>query len=81
MGSGGMLAAVRPRPTGVTAMFWVVGGLVVLALIGGSSAAVSHHLDRKAAKLQQGSEEDRVMAGELRDLSRQMDQGRYLYPH
>ena len=55
----------------------VIGIILLLALL--SHFAVQGHLDRKAAKLQQGSEEERQSARELRELSRKIDQGKYLY--
>ena len=42
-------------------------------------SATQHHLDSKAAKLQHGNDEERQMASDLRDISRKIDQGRFLY--
>ncbi|MSS12619.1 hypothetical protein FYJ32_04025 [Bifidobacterium tsurumiense] len=58
-------------------MLIVIGAVLLLALV--SYFAVQNHLDRKAARLQQGSEEERQSARELRELSRKIDQGKYLY--
>lgn len=52
---------------------------IIVAIVGCVGFGVHHHLDAKAQKLSKGSEEERRLAGELRDISSQIDQGRYLY--
>lgn len=58
--------------------YLVIIGVILLIVIVSYSAS-QHRLDSKAAKLQHGNDEERQLAGELRDISRQIDQGKYFY--
>lgn len=60
-------------------MKWLL--VITLILILGilSYSATQHHLDAKAARMQHGNDEDRRSAKELREISRKIDQGKYLY--
>ena len=55
----------------------IIGVILLIAIV--SYSASQHRLDSKAAKLQHGNDEERQLAGELRDISRQIDQGKYFY--
>ena len=65
----------RRRAKGIIAMEY--GVILLIAIV--SYSASQHRLDSKAAKLQHGNDEERQLAGELRDISRQIDQGKYFY--
>jgi hypothetical protein len=61
-------------------MWWVIGILVAIALaVLISLFGTQNSLERKAAKMSKGSEEDRQTAAEMREISRKIDQGKYLY--
>lgn len=59
-------------------MVWVV--VAVIFLLVGAWCAHEYALDRKAAKLRSGSEQDRQLAKELNEVARKIDEGKYLYP-
>lgn len=58
-------------------MIWVI--IAVLALGISAYFGNEYRLDRKAHKLNSGSEEDRRLASELQDIARKIDEGKYLY--
>lgn len=74
--------ALRQRtPRGKEAgMGWLIGLGVAVAIGVSGFLGVQSGLDRKAKKMAKGSDEDRQLAAELRDVSRKIDQGKYLYP-
>lgn len=51
----------------------VLGVIALIALM--SFFAVRNHIDRKAEQLSRGSEEDRQLASEMREISRQINRG------
>ena len=69
----------RRRAKGIIAMEYlvIIGVILLIAIV--SYSASQHRFDSKAAKLQHGNDEERQLAGELRDISRQIDQGKYFY--
>ena len=58
-------------------MVWIVIAVVIV----GISAYFGNEcrLDRKAHKLNSGTEEDRRLAAEMQDIARKIDEGKYLY--
>lgn len=70
-------AAPRGKEAG---MGWLIGLGVAVAIGVSGFLGVQSGLDRKAKKMAKGSDEDRQLAAELRDVSRKIDQGKYLYP-
>ena len=60
-------------------MSWVLGVVAITVVAGIAYSATQHHMDSRAEQLQQGDDEARQAAGELREISRKIDQGKYLY--
>ena len=60
-------------------MSWVLGVVAIAVVAGITYSATQHHMDSRAEQLQQGDDEARQAAGELREISRKIDQGKYLY--
>lgn len=58
-------------------MIWVIIAVIILAVCG--YFGNEYRLDRKAHKLNSGTEEDKHLASELQDIARKIDEGKYLY--
>ncbi|NEG69224.1 hypothetical protein [Bifidobacterium choloepi] len=56
---------------------WVVIAVILLGV--GGWYAHEYALDRKAAKLSKGNDEDRQLAKDMQDIARKIDEGKYLY--
>ena len=58
-------------------MVWIIIAVVVLGI--SAYFGNEYRLDRKAHKLNSGSEEERRLAAEMQELARKIDEGKYLY--
>ena len=58
-------------------MVWIVIAVVMLGI--SAYFGNEYRLDRKAHKLNSGTEEDRRLAAEMQDIARKIDEGKYLY--
>ena len=58
-------------------MVWIVIAVVILGI--SAYFGNEYRLDRKAHKLNSGTEEDRRLAAEMQDIARKIDEGKYLY--
>ncbi len=58
-------------------MVWIVIAVVILGI--SAYFGNEYRLDRKAHKLNSGTEEDRQLAAEMQDIARKIDEGKYLY--
>ena len=58
-------------------MVWIVIAVVILGI--SAYFCNEYRLDRKAHKLNSGTEEDRRLAAEMQDIARKIDEGKYLY--
>ena len=59
------------------AMVWIIIAVVVLGI--SAYFGNEYRLDRKAHKLNSGSEEERSLAAEMQEIARKIDEGKYLY--
>lgn len=57
--------------------FWIIIAVVVLGI--SAYFGNEYRLDRKAHKLNSGSEEERRLAAEMQEIARKIDEGKYLY--
>ena len=58
-------------------MVWIVIAVVILGI--SAYFGNEYRLDRKAHKLNSGTEEDRRLAAEMQDIALKIDEGKYLY--
>ncbi|MCH4842627.1 hypothetical protein [Bifidobacterium pseudolongum] len=58
-------------------MVWIVIAVVILGI--SAYFGNEYRPDRKAHKLNSGTEEDRRLAAEMQDIARKIDEGKYLY--
>lgn len=58
-------------------MVWIIIAVVILGI--SAYFGNEYRLDRKAHKLNSGTEEDRRLAAEMQDIARKIDEGKYLY--
>ncbi|WP_242505506.1 hypothetical protein [Bifidobacterium pseudolongum] len=58
-------------------MVWIVIAVVILGI--SAYFGNEYRLDRRAHKLNSGTEEDRRLAAEMQDIARKIDEGKYLY--
>ena len=58
-------------------MVWIVIAVVILGI--SAYFGNEYRLDRKAHKLNSGTEEDRRLAAEMQDIARKIDEVKYLY--
>lgn len=58
-------------------MIWVIVAVILLSVF--AYFGNEYRLDRKAHKLSSGSAEDRQLASEMQDITRKIDEGKYLY--
>jgi hypothetical protein len=61
-------------------MWGLIGILVAIAIaVAISLFGTQNSLDRQASKLGSGNAEDRQNAAQMREISRKIDQGKYMY--
>lgn len=58
-------------------MVWIVIAVVILGI--SAYFGNEYRLDRKAHKLNSGTEEDRRLAAEMQGIARKIDEDKYLY--